>query len=74
MPHHLALIIAAAVGWTVCLAGITLLGSVLLGRALATWETVLIGAALLAVVVAVVQSRLQRQRRKLQDMRDSALW
>lgn len=74
MPHHLPLIIAAATGWAVCLTGIALLASVLLGRALSTWETVLAGGALLVVVALIVQSRLQRERRKLQDMRDSALW
>jgi len=74
MPHHLFLILAAAAGWAVCLTAIALLGSVFLGRALSTWETVLIGAALLAVAAVIVQSRLQRRRRKLQDMRDSALW
>jgi len=26
------------------------------------------------VVAVIVQARLQRQRRKLDDMRDSALW
>ena len=74
MPHHLPLIIAAAVGWAVCLSGVVLLAAALLDRALSLWETVLVGGALLAVVAVVVQGRLQRQRRKLQDMRDSALW
>lgn len=73
MPH-LPLLIAAAAGWAVCLTGIALLASVWLGRALSIVETALVGGALLAVVAAVVQSRMQRQRRKLQEMRDSALW
>lgn len=74
MPHHLPLIIAAAVGWAVGLSGVVLLASALLDRALSMWETVLVGGALLAVVAFIVRGRLQRQRRKLQDMRDSALW
>lgn len=74
MPHHLPLIIAAAAGWAVCLTGIALLASLLLGRALVMWEAVLVGGTLLVVAALIVQSRLQRERRKLQDMRDSALW
>ncbi|MDR7096333.1 hypothetical protein [Hydrogenophaga laconesensis] len=74
MPHHLPLLLAAAAGWAISLTGIALLAAVFLDRALTTWETVLVGGALLAVVAVIVQGRLQRRRRKLQDMRDSALW
>jgi membrane protein DedA with SNARE-associated domain len=74
MPHHLPLIIAAATGWAACLTGIAWIASVWLGRALSIGETVLIGAALGVVVAVVVQARLQRKRRKIDDMRDSALW
>ena len=74
MPHHLPLLLAAAAGWAVSLSAVVLLASVLLDRALSLWETLLVGGALLAVVAVIVQGRLQRQRRKLQDMRDSALW
>ena len=31
-------------------------------------------ALVVAVVTVIVRGRLRRQRRKLQDMRDSALW
>ena len=74
MPHHLPLIIAAATGWAVCLTGISWIASVWLGRALSIAETVLVGVVLVAVVAVIVQGRLQRKRRKLDDMRDSALW
>jgi hypothetical protein len=74
MPHHLPLIIAAAVGWTTCLAGIAWIATVWLGRALSIAETVLLGGTLGVVVAVIVQARLQRKRRKLDDMRDSALW
>lgn len=74
MPHHLPLIIAAAAGWAVCLTGISWIASVGLGRALSIAETVLVGIVLVGVVAVIVQGRLQRKRRKLDDMRDSALW
>lgn len=74
MPHHLPLIVAAAVAWAACLAGIAWLASAWLGRALSIAETVLVGGTLGVVVAVIVQARLQRQRRKLDDMRDSALW
>lgn len=74
MPRHLPLIALAAVAWAVCLMGIAWLGAAVLGRALSTGETVLVGVVLTVVVVIVVQARLQRDRRKIEDMRDSALW
>lgn len=74
MPHHLPLIIAAAAGWAACLTGIAWVLSAWLGRALSIAETVLLGGTLGVVVAVIVQVRLQRQRRKLDDMRDSALW
>lgn len=74
MFRHLPLIALAAVAWAVCLMGIAWLGAAVLGRALSTAETVLVGVALTVLVVIVVQARLQRDRRKIEDMRDSALW
>lgn len=74
MPHHLPLIIAAAAGWAACLTGIAWIASAWLGRALSIAETVLLGGMLGVVVVVIVQARLQRKRRKIDDMRDSALW
>lgn len=74
MPHHLPLIIAAAAGWAACLTGIVWVASAWLGRALSIAETVLLGGMLGVVVAVIVQARLQRKRRKLDDMRDSALW
>jgi membrane protein DedA with SNARE-associated domain len=74
MLRHLPLIAIAAAAWTVCLLALSWLASVWLGRSLSTGELMLVGAALVVVVAVVVQGRLQRDRRKMQDMRDSALW
>lgn len=74
MPHHLPLIIAAAAGWAACLAGLVWIASAWLGRALTVAETVLLGGILGVAVAVIVQARLQRKRRQIDDMRDSALW
>lgn len=74
MLRHLPLIAIAAAAWGVCLLALSWLASVWLGRSLSTGELVLVGLALMGVVAFVVQGRLQRDRRKMQDMRDSALW
>ena len=74
MLRHLPLIAIAAAVWAVCLLALSWLASVWLGRSLSTGELVLVGAALVVVAVVVVQGLLQRDRRKMQDMRDSALW
>ena len=74
MPRYLPLIAIAAVAWGLCLAVVAWLASVWLDRSLSIGELVLVGLLLLVAAVFIVQSRLQRDRRKLQDMRDSALW
>ncbi len=74
MPRHLPLIAIATAAWGLCLLIVAWLVAALLGRALTMGELVLIGVLLLVAAVFIVQSRLQRDRRKMQDMRDSALW
>ncbi|MDO9434919.1 hypothetical protein [Hydrogenophaga sp.] len=64
----------AALAWAVCLAGIAWLASALLDRALGWGEWLLLGALLAVAVVVFAQSRMQRRRREIDDMRDSALW
>ena len=74
MPRHLRLIAIATAAWGLCLAVVAWLASVWLDRSLSIGELVLAGLLLLVPTVFIVQDRLQRDRRKLQDMRDSALW
>lgn len=74
MPRHLPLIAIATAAWCLCLAVVAWLASVWLARSLSIGELVLAGLLLLVPTVFIVQDRLQRDRRKLQDMRDSALW
>lgn len=74
MPRHLPLIAIAAAAWGLCLAVAVWLASVWLDRSLSLGELMLAGLLLLVPTVFIVQDRLQRDRRKLQDMRDSALW
>jgi membrane protein DedA with SNARE-associated domain len=74
MLRHLPLIAIAAAAWGLCLALVAWLASVWLDRSLSTGELVLVGVLLLVAAGFIVQDRLQRDRRKLEDMRDSALW
>lgn len=74
MPRHLPLIAVAAAVWGLCLAVVAGLAAVWLDRSLSLGELVLVGVLLLVAAAFVVHDRLQRDRRKLQDMRDSALW
>jgi membrane protein DedA with SNARE-associated domain len=74
MPRHLPLIALAATAWGLCLAVVAWLASVWLDRSLSIGELVLIGVLFLVAAVFIVQDRMQRDRRKMQDMRDSALW
>lgn len=64
----------AAVAWALCLAGVAWLASALLNRALGWGEWLLIGAVLAVAVVVFAKNRVQRRRREIEDMRDSALW
>lgn len=45
-----------------------------LGRALTVGEWFAAGVAVVALVSFWIQARRQRDRRRIQDMRDSALW
>jgi hypothetical protein len=74
MPRRLPLIAIAAAAWGLCLAVVAWLAPVWLDRSLSTGELVLVGVLLLVAAGFIVQDRLQRDRRKLEDMRDSALW
>lgn len=74
MPRHLPLIAIAVATWGLCLAVVAWLAAVWLDRSLSLGELVLVGLLLLVPAAFIVQSCLQRDRRKMQDMRDSALW
>jgi membrane protein YdbS with pleckstrin-like domain len=74
MPRHLPLIAIATAAWGLCLAIVAWLAAVWLGRSLSFGELVLVGVLFLVAAVFIVQDRMQRDRRKMQDMRDSALW
>lgn len=74
MPRYLPLIAIATVAWGLSLALVAWLAAVWLDRSLSFGELVLVGVLLLVATVFIVHDRLQRDRRKLQDMRDSALW
>jgi membrane protein DedA with SNARE-associated domain len=74
MHRHLPLIAIAAIAWSFCMGLVAWLAAVWLDRSLSIGELVLVGLLFLVAAVFIVLDRLQRDRRKLQDMRDSALW
>ncbi len=74
MPRHLSLFALATLAWATCLVGLSWLAAAWLGRALSLAEWVLLGLALVVVLAVIVRGYRQRNRRRLQDMRDSALW
>ncbi len=75
LPRRSLLVLSyASVAWVLCLAGFAWLGSALLNRALSWGEWLLLGVVLAVAVLVFASSRLQRRRREIDDMRDSALW
>ncbi len=68
-----ALIAAAAVA-SVCLLALGWMLQVLMERALTAGEWLLAAVAGVAAIAVYMQGWRQRHRRKIEDMRDSALW
>jgi HAMP domain-containing protein len=64
----------AAAAIAVCLLGLSWLMTVWLGRHLSVGELVVAGVLLVAALVYGLSAWRSRNRRKVQDMRDSALW
>lgn len=60
--------------WGACGAVAALLAAAWLGRSLGPGELVLVGMAMVVPVALALHALQRRQRRKVQDMRDSALW
>ncbi|MBT9464436.1 hypothetical protein [Hydrogenophaga sp.] len=74
MLRSLPYIALTAAGIAVCLLAFSWLTSVWLGRHLG-WGELVVASLLLLVVLAVGRSIWRsRSRRKIEDMRDSALW
>lgn len=74
MSRHLPLFALASLALAICLLGLSWLAEALLGRALGAGEWVLLGLFLVALTGVAVRRYRLRHRRRLQDMRDSALW
>lgn len=74
MLRSLPYIALAAAAIAACLLGLSWLMSVWLGRHLSLGELALACALLVVVVAAAMSALRSRSRRKIEDMRDSALW
>jgi membrane protein DedA with SNARE-associated domain len=74
MSRSLTLFALAALAWAVCLLSLSWLAEAGLGRALSGGEWLLLGVLLSVLAGLAVRRYRQRHRRRLQDMRDSALW
>ncbi|MDO8889734.1 MAG: hypothetical protein Q8M80_11295 [Hydrogenophaga sp.] len=74
MLRSLPYIALAAAAIAACLLGISWLMSVWLGRHLGFGELAVACVLLLIVLGGVLSVRRSRSRRKIEDMRDSALW
>ncbi len=74
MFRHQRLFATAALAWALSLLLVAWVLGVWLNRSLGLAELMLTGLLLLLPVVFVVIDRLQRDRRKIDGMRDSALW
>ncbi|WP_439590674.1 hypothetical protein [Hydrogenophaga sp.] len=67
-------LILFALAWAVCLLGLSWLAETGLGRSLSMGEWLLLGVVLSVLAGLAMRRYRQRHRRRLQDMRDSALW
>lgn len=74
MKRTLPYIALAAAGIAACLLGLSWLVSLLLGRHLSTGEAITVTVLLLVGLGVALSAWRTRSRRKMEDMRDSALW
>lgn len=74
MKRSLPYIALAAAGIAACLLGLSWLVSLLLGRHLSTGEAITVTVLLLVGLGVALSAWRTRSRRKMEDMRDSALW
>ncbi len=74
MTRFLTLFALAALLWAICLLGLSWLAEAGLGRALSAGEWLLLGLVLTVLAGLAWRRHRQQHRRRLQDMRDSALW
>lgn len=74
MKRSLPYIALAAIGIAACLLGLSWLMSRLLGRHLSMGEAITVTVLLLVGLGFALSAWRTRNRRKLEDMRDSALW
>jgi hypothetical protein len=74
MLRSLPYIALAAAGIAACLLGFSWLMSVWVGRHLSLGELALVTVLLVGAMVYGLSVWRTRNRRKVQDMRDSALW
>lgn len=64
----------AVLAWSTCLLSLSWLAEAGLGRALSAVEWLLLGVVLTVLTGWALRRYRLRHRRRLQDMRDSALW
>lgn len=55
-------------------AGVAFIVGLLLGRSLTFWELLLCGGSCLTVAWAILELRRHQERKRVDSMRDSALW
>jgi hypothetical protein len=74
MKRSLPYIALAAAGIAACLLGLSWLVSLFLGRHLTLGEAITVTVFLLVGLGFALSAWRTRSRRKMEDMRDSALW
>jgi ABC-type transport system involved in Fe-S cluster assembly fused permease/ATPase subunit len=74
MKRSLPYIALAAAGIAACLLGLSWLVSLLLGRHLSVGEAITVTVLLALALGFALSAWRTRSRRKMEDMRDSALW
>lgn len=74
MTRSLTLFVLATLVWAVCLLGLSWLAEAGMGRRLSLSEWLLLGVVLAVPGGLAWRSHRRQHRRRLQDMRDSALW
>lgn len=74
MLRSLPYIALVALGIAVCLLGLSWLTSLWLGRHLRLGEMIVVTLLMVAALAGALRVWRTRNRRKIEDMRDSALW
>ncbi|MGE0100388.1 MAG: hypothetical protein AB7S86_18765 [Hydrogenophaga sp.] len=74
MTRSLTLFALVTLAWVASLLGLSWLAEAWMGRELSVGEWLLLGVVLSLLTGLALRRYRQHHRRRLQDMRDSALW